>query len=61
MKRDLRIRCAVTRVLKYRKDEDERGIWVWCTGHRREELATWEEMGLTREVLESLLVMMKEP
>lgn len=61
MRPDLRVYCSVTRIQLYRKDEDERGVYVWCRGHRREEFKTWEELGLTREVLESLLVTMKEP
>ena len=61
MRTDLRVYCEMTRVQLYRIDDNGRGVWLWCRGHRREEFKTWEEMGLTREVLESLLVMMKEP
>jgi hypothetical protein len=45
----------VAKTPKYRRDPDGRGVWHWCRGHHREELDTWEEMGLTREVLEQLL------
>lgn len=53
--------CEVTRISQYRIDPQERGIFVFCRGHKREELRTWEELGLTRAVCERLLATMKEP
>jgi hypothetical protein len=46
--------CEKTHVKLYRRDQDGRGVWVWCKGHKREELMTWEELGMTKEIAEAL-------
>lgn len=53
--------CSVTRMSKFRRDPQGRGVWHYCRGHKREELDTWEELGLTRAVCERLLATMREP
>lgn len=53
------IRCERTHAPLYRKDPEGRGVWIWCRGDHREELKTWEELGLTRKMLERLLETMK--
>lgn len=53
--RTLVVRCEATYTPLYRCDREGRGVFIWCRGHHREEFKTWEELGLTREVLESLL------
>jgi len=44
------VRCEETRTKHYRRDHAGRGIWTWCKGHKREELWTWEELGMTKEI-----------
>lgn len=58
------IYCSGPRVANtplFRRDPQGRGVWLWCRGHHREELKTWEALGMTRAIAASLLVTMKEP
>lgn len=48
------IRCETTHVPLFRKDPQKRGIWIWCKGHHKEELKTWEELGIPKEAPTSL-------
>ena len=53
------VRCEQTRVTLYRIDPQGQGLWIWCRGHKQEEFKTWEQLGLTREAAEKLLLTMK--
>jgi hypothetical protein len=49
----------VADTLHFRRDPQRQGILKWCKGHHREELITWEQLGLTRDILEALLCVVK--
>ena len=49
------VRCETTNATLYRRDPEGRGVYVWCRGHHKEELRTWAELGLTREIAERIM------
>ncbi len=55
------IRCEETGAKLCRPDPLGRGIFAYCKEHRREELRTWQELGLTKEIAELFLLKIKEP